>query len=65
MSIESHLDSLTSIGNSLEKNLIGNLMMGLEHECMQGEGGWFMIICLLITGDHFYDIKNVTLIINT
>lgn len=62
MSIGSHLDSLPSVGNNLENNLSENLMMGLEPEDTQGEGGCFVTIYTLAL---FNDIKKVTPRINT
>lgn len=44
MSIESHLDSFHSIGDNWENTLTENLMMGLEPERIQGEGGCFVTI---------------------
>lgn len=57
MSIDSHLNSLHSIGNYLENILTENLMMGLEPECMQEEAGYFMTVYVLSTNGAFYDIK--------
>ena len=65
MSIDPHLDSLHSIGNNLENKLTENLMMGLEPEGIQGEGGCFVTIYVLSTNGTFYDIKKVAPIINT
>lgn len=54
MSIVSHLYSLSSIGNNLENNLTETLMMGLEPEDMQGEGGCFVIIYTCKHQWHFF-----------
>lgn len=57
MSIDSHLNSLHSVGNNLENILTENLMMGLEPEGMQEEAGYFVTVYVLSTNDAFYDIK--------
>ena len=53
MSIESHLESLSFIGNNFENNLTENLMMGVEPEGTQGKGGCFVTIYTLSTSGTF------------
>lgn len=66
MSIVSHLDSLPSIGNNLENNLTQTLMMGLESEDMEGEGGCLVTIYTFKYQWHYFcDIKKVAPVINT
>ena len=65
MSIDSHLNSLHSIGNNLENILTENLMMGLEPEGMQGEARYFVTVYVLSTSGAFYDIKKVAPVMNT